>query len=210
MEPQQQQSNLIRQSAEARYIGHAWAVSRGYDAVIYSNIGESIFRTRGDIDYTKEMLESSLQHFANFAGDQYGVFANFAARAWDQQSKWSIETAKHLSIVAVAGVAGTAALLQRIESLWLSISLVAFTIGLLASVLQFWLVQNGYVKQATALDTRAREIRQADSWSALVATAKPYIEPGRRWFAASVITGWLSGLSSVGAVVLLIITIWPF
>lgn len=199
----------IRKSIEARNIGHLWAVSRGFDAVIYSNIAESIFQTRGDIEYTKEMLETSLQHFANFSGMQHGAFASLAARSWDQQSKWSIETAKHLAIVAVAGVAGVGALLQGDKSLWLSFSLVLFIVGLLTALLQFWLVQNGYVKQATELEDRALKIRNADSWGALIALEKPYIEPGRHWFFASLVAGWISAFASMGAVILLTVDIWP-
>lgn len=204
------QSEPIKKSVDAKYVGHHWAVSRGLDAVTYSSVAESMFQCRGDIEYTREMLETSLQHFANFSSSKYGMFASLAARSWEHQSRWSIETAKHLAIVAVAGVAGTGALLQRNDSLWLSVAMVSFTIALLASLLQFWLIQKGYMKQALELDTRAGEIRDANSWNALIALEKPYIEPGRRWFLAGTITGWLSAGASMAAVILLIVDRWPF
>src|SRR5690554_1586261 len=84
---------IVRDVHHAGFIGHMWAVHRGADAVVFSALARSIFTETPGV-CTELIIETSLRHFYNANGDTYRYWAGFAARSWDYQSEWAIETAK--------------------------------------------------------------------------------------------------------------------
>ena len=126
--------------------------------------------------------------------------------AWRLHSQWTIETVKHLAAVNIAGIAGSAAILAGTSqgaTLLLKRALVAFTVGLLMALLDFWLNSIAYSKRGNDANERLVSARRANSYEDLAWANRDYVDPGKTLFTIAEYVGWISALSAISGGALL-------
>lgn len=190
-------SEPIQSIEHARSEAYRWAAQNNADAAAMMRIAEHWFSTYGGTGGV-EFLYVNLQHFSSSVGAAHRAWEIHAENSWAAASTWSIETVKHLAIINVAGIAGAAALFSQSTSTGMRVSLIAFMVGLVLAVLDFWLVGSGYEKRADAAQKRAQAVKGVGSWEEYVQVeSRPYKDPGIDWFHAAARVGWTSALAAI-------------
>lgn len=132
-----------------------------------------------------------------------------AQHTWEAQRAWKMEAVKHLSTINIAGLAGAAALLTfRTGDLVLEWSFVLFTLGLVLSIIDFWLNSQGYWLRGMGDNQRIIDIRKAQNYEAFFKTSAIESTTGQDWLEAALRVGWLSAVMAIAGVALLAISLW--
>ena len=200
---------LIKTDEEAKFIAYQWAAREGADPVQMAAYSVNCFKRDGPLP--EVFLLDSLRHFHAVTSDARRQWKDGAQEMWRLHTEWSIETVKHLAILNTGGVAGCAALLatQRVlNDVALRIGIVVFSIGLICTVLTFWLGSVAYSKRTKLMNDRVNELAKAADWKQYVEASRKYEDPGERWTNAALCTGWSAASTALVGAAALVIALW--
>ncbi|TKR55307.1 hypothetical protein D7I39_10810 [Allopusillimonas ginsengisoli] len=112
------------------------------------------------------------------------------------QSRWIIETVKHLAIINIAGLAGSSALLKIAEIALtpVKVSLVLFFLGLVLTVVDFHLNSLAFLAQVNETDRARIAFRAAETAGEVSRHGIPKSSAGQSLFKAAGTVGWISAL----------------
>lgn len=128
------------------------------------------------------------------------AWQQLADGTWRLHSQWTLETVKHLAAVNIAGIAGCAAILagtSQVNGSQLKWALIVFTGGLLMALLDFWLNSFGYWRRGRDASDRLFSARRARSYEDLAEANRDYEDPGKWFFSAAGVIGWISAISAM-------------
>lgn len=192
--------NVIQSVEHAKLEAFRWAAQSGADAPRMMQLAGEWF-SKQTFPVTLQDLTLNLQYFNTCVNSAASVWELHAQNSAITASSWSRETVKHLAIINVAGIAGTAAILAMpngLEGNGIKIALVSFLLGVLLAVLTLWLMTQGHAKRGMGAVAHANKIKESASWESYVAAVgRKYHDAGMVWFRYSEAAGWISALAAV-------------
>lgn len=124
----------------------------------------------------------------------------------DLQSKWTLETVKHLALINIAGIAGATTLSQLNESthIWsLRVAVIVFFAGLIFAVIDFYLNSIGYWVKLKDTDRARLSVSRSKTTEEASRHGWPNAQAGDVLFKLAALTGWLSALCAISGSVII-------
>lgn len=170
---------------EARRIALKWSLDEGIDNVRALKFADAVWAKANEhAGISAADLLTHLRYFEKARNETVFAWREYELSEDQRRDSWILETVKHIAIANGAGVAGATALLAgRGETTMATCSVVAFSIGLLAAVVDFALNAIAHQRRAEHSRDRIKSARAAASWEEIIdnetdGSTKNRSEPG--------------------------------